>query len=118
MSFAGGRQWAYVVRLLSEEPGEFSVKRDAESAFDTAEFPASLTEAIALPAENIVAGKAYAVRRGLVVYWGADDHLSLRLGHVRGVEVSFNGVLQNVDRFRDGEEILLDSSRLAEPRGN
>ncbi len=118
MSFAEGHQWSYVVRLISEESGDFAVKRDAESAFQTADFPPNLAEAKPLPGENVVEGRAYAVRRGFVVYWGADDHLSLRLGHVRGVEVSFNGVVQNVSRFRDGEEILLDSSRLAEPLGN
>ncbi len=118
MSFAGGHQWSYVVRLISEESGDFAIKRDAESAFKTADFPPNLAEAKPLPSENIVAGRAYAVRRGFVVYWGADDHMSLRLGHVQGVEVSFNGVVQNVSRFRDGEEILLDSSRLAEPLGN
>lgn len=118
MIFSDGRSWTYIVRLISEKPGDFAVKRDAEPAFEAADFPGSLAEAKPLPLANVVAGRAYAVRRGFVVYWGAEDHLSLRMGHVQGVEVSFNGVIQNVARFRDGEEILLDSSRLAEPLGN
>ncbi len=118
MSFAGGRQWAYCVRLISDEPGAFAVKRDAESSFAAADFAPVIAGSLPLPEKEVVAGRAYEVKRGFVVYWGFDDHLSLRLAHVRGVEVSFNGVVQDVARFRDGEEILLDSSRLAGPSGN
>jgi len=118
MTFLGGKHWAYVVRLISEQPGDFAVKRDAESSFSSADFPAAGAQAKPLPSGNVVAGQVYAVRRGFVVYWGADDHLSLRLGHIEGVEVSFNGQVQDVARFNAGEEILLDSSRLAGPAGN
>ncbi len=118
ISFSGGHHWSYVVRVISELPGDFAVKRDAESAFKAASFPKTLEQAKPLPLENIVAGQAYAVRRGFVVYWGADDHLSLRLGQIKGVEVSFNGIIQDVVRFNIGEEILLDASRLNRPAGN
>ena len=118
MSFQGGQHWSYVVRLISEKPGGFAIKRDAEANFSSANFPGAGVQAKPLPSENVVAGQAYAVRRGFVVYWGANDHLSLRLGHVKGVEVSFNGQVQDVTRFNDGEEILLDSSRLSGSSGN
>ncbi len=117
-SFAGGRHWAYVVRLISAEPGVFAIKKDAEASFQASDFSADKGKVVPLPSEEVVAGRAYAVQRGFVVYWGADDHLSLRLGHVNGVEVSFNAEIQDLSRFRDGEEILLDSSRLTAPLGN
>ena len=116
--FQDGKTWPYVVRLISEKPGQFEVMKDAEKNFQTADFPASLAEAKPLPSENVVAGRAYAVERGFVVYWGADDHLSLRLGHVIGVELSFNTKVQDLTRFHPGQEILLDQSLLIDASGN
>jgi Helix-turn-helix domain len=116
--FRGGRQWPYVVRLVTAEIGSFGVKRDAEKTFRLAEFPANKIEAIPLPEGEIVSGRAYAVREGYAVYWGMADHLSLRLGQVSGVQVTFNGFVQDLGRYRDGEEILLDSSRLGQSAGN
>lgn len=116
--FQDGKQWPYVLRLISPRAGRFSLKKDAESAYQPAEFTSSLSEAKPLPADNLVAGRAYACRQGFVVYWGADDHVSLRLGHVQGVELSFNGHPQDLSRFRDGEEILLDSSALENNSGD
>ena len=116
--FQDGKTWPYVVRLISEKPGQFEVMKDAEMNFQTADFPASLAEAKPLPLENVVAGRAYAVKRGFVVYWGAEDHLSLRLGHIRGVELSFNTKIQDLTRFHPGQEILLDQSLLIDSSGN
>jgi len=53
-----------------------------------------------------------------VVYWGAADHLSLRLGQILGIELSFNGQVQDLSRFHPGQEILLDSSLLNDGVGN
>ena len=116
--FQGGKTWPFVVRLITEMPGQFEVMKDAETNFQTADFPASLAEAKPLPSENVVAGRAYAVGRGFVVYWGAADHLSLRLGHISGVELSFNSKIQDLTRFHPGQEILLDQSLLIDASGN
>ncbi len=118
IAFQGGRHWPYVLRLTTSEIGVYSVKRDAETSFTRAYFPASEAEILPLPQGELVAGRAYAVQEGFVVYWGLEDHLSLRLGKVQGVSVSFNGINQELGRYRDGEEILLDSSRLRNPVGN
>ena len=53
-----------------------------------------------------------------MVYWGADDHFSLRLGHISGVELSFNNKIQDLTRFHAGQEILLDPSLLNDAAGN
>ena len=116
--FLDGQEWAYVVRLRSERPGQFEVMKDAETIFQKAEFPVSPAEAQPLPTENLVGGRAYAVKRGFVVYWGVNDHLSLRLGQITGVELSFNGQVQDLARFSAGQEILLDPSLLNEGAGN
>ncbi len=116
--FEEGKKWPYVIRLISERPGRFEVMKDAEKKFTAADFPSSLAQAQPLPAENLVAGRAYAVQRGYVVYWGADDHLSLRLGHILGVELSFNAKAQDLARFNPGQEILLDMSLLNNGEGN
>ncbi len=107
-----------MVRLIIDRPGRFEIKKDADTKFKAADFPASLTEATPLPAKNLVPGRAYAVQRGFVVYWGAEDHFSLRLGHISGVELSFNNKIQDLTRFHAGQEILLDPSLLNDSPGN
>lgn len=116
LRFASGRSWPFVLRLLVPAAGSYAVMRDAESTFQDARFPDAETIA-PLPAEGMKPGTAYAVREGLVVYWGVEDHISLRLGQVAGVRLSFNGKDQDLSRFRDGEVLLLDASVLADPGG-
>lgn len=116
--FSGDHHWLFVVRLVCLDKGVFEVKRDAESQFVSADFPGENAQAEPLPADGIVPGKAYAAQEGFVVYWGADDHLSLRLKTIDGVAIQFNAVGQDMAKFGGGKEILLDSSSLAGPSGN
>ncbi len=85
------------------------VKRDAQKEFESAAWPAVGSELPPLPPTGIQAGRAYGVRRGLVVYWGADDHFSLRLDRTDGVEASLNGKPLDVRNLRPGGEMLLDN---------
>ncbi len=116
LRFADGRVWPFVLRLLVPEPGPYAVMRDAETGFQEASFPAT-EELESLPRTGVEAGRAYAVREGLAVYWGVEDHISLRLGKVAGVRLSFNGRDQDLSRFHDGEILLLDASALEPPSG-
>ncbi|PID80656.1 hypothetical protein CSA17_04960 [bacterium DOLJORAL78_65_58] len=116
LRFADGRVWPFVLRLLVPGPGPYAVMRDAETGFQEARFPAA-EELESLPRTGVEAGRAYAVREGLAVYWGVEDHISLRLGKVAGVRLSFNGRDQDLSRFHDGEVLLLDASALEPPSG-
>lgn len=110
--FAEGRTWPVVMRLITDLPLVAEVRRDGETEFQTAAW----TEPEALPERGIRPGRAYGVEEGLVVYWGARDHFSLRLDRVVGVEVSINGVVRNISSLRPGQEIILDDHSAAEER--
>ncbi len=107
--FAGGERMELVLRIIADRPVGIQVKQDALQAFQTAKWPAEGTSAPPLPPTGIEAGRVYGVRRGLVVYWGADDHFSLRLDRTDGVEASLNGKLLDVRNLRPGGEMLLDN---------
>ena len=107
--FAGGRQMNVVLRVMCEQPVGVHVKCDAEESFASAKWPAPGASAPPLPATGVEPGRVYAVSRGLVVYWGADDHLSLRLDRTDGVEVALNGKAHDVRNLRPGGELLLDA---------
>lgn len=108
LAFAGGERQPVVLRVICDRALGIQVKRDAEQEFENAVWPAPGTAAPPLPSTGIVPGRVYAVSRGLVVYWGAEDHLSLRLDRTDGVEVSLNGRVRNVRNLRPGGELLLD----------
>ena len=110
--FAESRTWPVVMRLITDLPLVAEVRRDGETEFQTAAW----TEPEALPERGIRPGRAYGVQEGLVVYWGARDHFSLRLDRVVGVEVSINGVVRNISSLRPGQEIILDDHSAAEER--
>lgn len=118
LAFADGVDWPFVVRLLVDREGEFSAMKDAQNRFQAVRFPAPDSPDEGLPPTGVQAGRAYAVPGGMVVYWGIEDHISLKLGHVEGVELSFNGRVQDLSRFRAGEIILLDASVLDERSGD
>ncbi len=108
--FAGGTQKPVVVRIMCDRPVAVEVKRDAETSFAGAVWPAAGADPPPLPSTGIVPGRVYAVRRGLVIYWGADDHLSLRMDRTDGVEVALNGMPRSIRNLRPGREFLLDLS--------
>jgi len=107
--FASGQTWPVVMRLVSDLPVQAEVLRDGETVFQTVAW----SEPVALPMKDIRPGRAYGVREGLVVYWGATDHFSLRLDRVVGVEVSINGVPRDISSLRPGQEIILDDHSAA-----
>lgn len=107
--FAGGRRQPVVLRIICDRPLGIQVKRDAEQSFQVAAWPHEGADAPPLPPTGIEDGRVYAISRGLVVYWGADDHLSLRLDRTDGVEVALNGRVRNVRNLRPGGELLLDA---------
>ncbi|MCP4291836.1 MAG: hypothetical protein GY780_08390 [bacterium] len=116
--FDNDKQWPYVIRLICPEPGVFSVRRDAEAGFSKAIFPnEDETEEWVLP-EQPAAGQAYSSAQGFVVYWGADDHFSIELGLLDGVELTFNGLVQDLRPFASGQTILLDPILLRKAAGN
>ncbi len=107
--FAGGQQKALVLRIIFANPVGVQVKQDAQQSFEGAIWPAVGAAARPLPPTGIEAGRVYGVRRGLVAYWGADDHISLRLDRTEGVEASLNGKQLDVSNLRAGGEMLLDN---------
>ena len=107
--FAGGISKPVVLRVICERPREVEVKLDAADAFSQVRWPDPLTASPALPATGIEPGRVYLSSRGLVVYWGADDHLSLRLERTDGIEVALNGKVRNIRNLRPGAELLLDA---------
>ena len=107
--FVDGQNWPVVLRLVTDLPVQAEVRRDGEKEFQTAAW----TEPVRLPMRDIRPGRAYGVREGLVVYWGAEDHFSLRLDRVVGVEVSINGVPRDISSLRPGQEIILDDHSAA-----
>jgi hypothetical protein len=108
LRFAGGRQRAVVLRLIFERPQGCEVRRDNEASFRQVVWPTEARPAPPLPATGIEEARVYAVNRGLVVYWGADDHLSLKLESTDGVDASVNGRSRTVRNLRPGAELLLD----------
>jgi cytoskeletal protein RodZ len=108
LRFAGGKQRAVVLRLIFLQPVACEVSRDNEQAFAQVDWPAAGEPVPPLPATGIEEGRVYAVNRGLAVYWGADDHLVLKLERTDGVEVSVNGRVRTVQNLRPGAELLLD----------
>ena len=108
--FADGRDWPLVLRLVCRAPQTVGAKCDAERQFRDAVWPQSDATAPALPPASVVAGRAYAVREGYVVYWGARDHFSLRLSDVTAATVTLNGVRQDLTGLRPGQELLLDAA--------
>jgi len=101
--------WPLVLRVSCDAPQEILVKRDGDSQFSQVRWPDGLSPAAPVPAAGFEAGRAYRDGQRLVVFWGAEDHFSLKLANVRGVEVSINGTIRDVGRLRPGQELILDS---------
>ena len=101
--------WPLVLRLVCDAPQRIQVKRDGDRQFSEVRWPAESEVAPEVPAAGFEAGRAYRQGDRLVVFWGADDHFSLVLARVGGVEVAVNGRIRDITKLRAGQELILDS---------
>ena len=101
--------WPLVLRIVCDAPQEIQVKRDGDRDFSRVRWPADREDGPAVPAAGFEAGRAYRQGNRLMVFWGAEDHFSLKLARIHGVEVSINGRVWDVGRLRPGQELVLDS---------
>lgn len=101
--------WPLVLRVACDVPQKILVKRDGDSQFMAVRWPDGQAVADPVPDAGFEAGRAYRDGRRLVVFWGANDHFSLKLANTLGVEVSINGRTRDIGRLRSGQELILDS---------
>ena len=101
--------WPLVLRIVCDAPQDIQVKRDGDRDFSQVRWPTEREDGPAVPVAGFEAGRAYRQGDRLVVFWGAEDHFSLKLARVRGVEVSINGRVWDVGRLRPGQELILDA---------
>lgn len=101
--------WPLVLRIVCDGPGDIQVKRDGDREFAAVIWPAENESAPEVPEAGFQAGRAYGQAGKLVVFWGADDHFSLKIGRVRGIEVAINGRVRDISKLRPGQEIILDA---------
>jgi len=102
--------WPLVLGISCDSPQGILVKRDGDREFSEVRWPQEPEGAPALPDAGFEAGRAYRQGDRLVVFWGADDHFSVKLARVRGVVVSINGVIWNPGGLKQGKEFILDKS--------
>lgn len=100
-----GRTWPVVLRLVCENPREVLVKKDGDRNFTQVDWPAGDRP---LPAAGVAAGRGYRVKEGLAVYWGAEDHFSLKLDDPSGCRATINGRPRNLSGLGSGQEIILN----------
>jgi cytoskeletal protein RodZ len=105
--FADGRTYPVVLRLVCASPLRADIKRDGEPAFLGALWPREGEPAPPVPAAGVEQGWAYAAGGELVVFWGADDYFSLRLGRVTGVDIFVNGKRWDLSGIQAGDEFLI-----------
>ena len=110
LDFSGGRTFDLVLRVRLPLGANCTVSRDGQPTAMPVIWP---EEPTALPASGIRHGVAYAVRDGHVVYWGANDNFVITPGTLQDVEVTLNGVAQSLLHWREGQPMVLDSTRLA-----
>ena len=102
--------WPLVLGISCDAPQGILVKRDGDREFSEVRWPQEPEGTPALPDAGFEAGRAYRQGDRLVVFWGADDHFSVKLARVRGVVVSINGVIWNPGGLKQGKEFILDKS--------
>jgi cytoskeletal protein RodZ len=105
--FAGGRQYRQVVRVICEEPQAvevrwFGLRQPRTTIWSIDPAP--------LPAQGIEPGRGYRVAEGLVVYWGADYDIEIKLPKITGVTVTLNGRSLILDEAAVGRWRLLNPS--------
>jgi len=101
--------WPLVLSISCNVPQDILVKRDGDRVFSGVRWPAELKDAPSVPATGFDSGLAYRQGDRLVIFWGAEDHFSLKLARVRGVTVSINGRDWDVGRLKPGQELVLDA---------
>lgn len=101
--------WPLVLRLVCDSPQRIRVKRDGDREFSEVRWPSPAKPAPEVPVAGFEAGRVYRQGDRLVVFWGADDHFSLVLARVPGVEVAVNGRIRDISKLRPGQELILDS---------
>lgn len=101
--------WPLVLSISCNVPQEILVKRDGDRVFSGVRWPAELKDAPSVPPAGFDSGLAYRQGDHLVIFWGAEDHFSLKLDRVRGVTVSINGRDWDVGRLKPGQELVLDA---------
>ena len=100
-----GQTWPVVLRLVCPDARSISLKKDGDRLYDSVIWP---TPAPPLPAAGVKAGRAYQTREGLVIYWGAEDHFSLRVDNPAGVKATVNGGYRDISGLGRGAEIILN----------
>ncbi|HOX25178.1 MAG TPA: helix-turn-helix domain-containing protein [Candidatus Krumholzibacteria bacterium] len=105
LRFAGGATYPLVLRVLLPAPTNCLVRRDGDGAGIPLIWPGTATPP---PAYNVKQGVAYAVRGGFAAYWGAEDNFTLILDDLQGAQVTLNGIAQPVERWRQGQPVVLD----------
>lgn len=111
--FADGLAWPLVVKLVAAAPVPLAVRRDTEADFLEVAWATAANDT--LPAAGIEAGRAYMMGTGgMVVYWGAVNGVSLRLGTVQGVTLTVNGRPRALVAPAGGGEVTVDLTA-AEP---
>lgn len=107
--------WPLVLRIVCDAPQEILVKRDSDRQFSSVRWPDDFSAAPPVPAAGFEAGRAYSQGQRLVIFWGAEDHFSLKLARARDVEVLINGRVRDVSRLRPGQELVLDAHAAGSP---
>lgn len=100
-----GQTWPVVLRLVCPDSRNISLKKDGERRYGQVVWPAP---AVPLPAVGITGGLAYQTRDGLVIYWGAEDHFSLRVDNPAGVKATVNDSYRDISGLSPGAEIILN----------
>ena len=101
-----GRTWPVVLRLICPAVAEVAVKKDGDREFSGVNWSDQVRP---LPSDGQVrAGWAYHVNEGLVVYWGAADHFSLKVDDPEGLKAAINGDYRDIGSLRPGQEIILN----------
>ena len=101
-----GRSWPVVLRVICPQPSGVTLKKDADREFSPVNWP---EQSRPLPGpDDLRAGWGYHVNEGLVVYWGAEDHFSLKADDPRGLKASVNGEYRDIGSLGPGQEIILN----------
>jgi hypothetical protein len=101
----GGRSWPVVLRLLGPDRRQISLKKDGDRSYSQVDWPAQVRP---LPEQGIKPGTAYNVREGLVIYWGAEDHFSLKVDDPADYRATINGQYRDISDLKAGVEIILN----------
>jgi cytoskeletal protein RodZ len=99
------RTWPVVLRLVCPDARAISLKKDGDRQYSQVDWPG---KGRPLPRDGIRAGQAYHVQDGLVVFWGAEDHFSLKLDNPAGCRATINGQYRDISGLGPGEEIILN----------